>query len=86
MANKSKSILKRLLYALIFLFLLLNIVAINQAYHLTHFYEHGTVNPVRQQMQGSLAPIKIALFGLKQEKLVGVKPPAAWLCPDEYYR
>ncbi|MBS1513015.1 MAG: alpha/beta hydrolase [Bacteroidetes bacterium] len=78
MAINKRKLLKRILYFILFFFLLINIVAINQAYHLTHFYEHGTVTPVEEQTKGFWGVLGVALIGLKQEKLVGEQPDSAY--------
>jgi uncharacterized protein len=68
---------KVILFFLLF-FLLLNVIVINQAYHFTHFYEHGTVESVEKQMGGFWGTVKVALLGLKMEKLVGAVPDSAY--------
>jgi len=78
MTIKACKRLKKILFTLLIIFLLLNIVAINQAYHLTHFYEHGTVKPLEEQANGFWGKASIALIGLKQEKLVGTLPDSAY--------
>ncbi|MFT3933819.1 MAG: alpha/beta hydrolase [Chitinophagaceae bacterium] len=74
MPSKPRRLLKRLLFSVLILFLLLNIIVINQAYHLTHFYNHGTVKPLEEQTNGFWGKAQVTLFGLKQEKLIGAKP------------
>lgn len=54
---------------LLTLFVLLNIVAITQAYHLTHFYERGTVETIEEQTSSVWGQAQVALIGLKQQKL-----------------
>ncbi|MEI9958506.1 MAG: hypothetical protein WDM90_19870 [Ferruginibacter sp.] len=49
-----------------------------QAYKLTHFYEHGTVMPIEEQASGFWGKTKVALLGLKQEKLVGTLPDSVY--------
>jgi alpha-beta hydrolase superfamily lysophospholipase len=75
---KTRKRYKRFLFAALLLFLLFNIVAIDQVYHLTHFYEHGTVKPIAEQTNGFWGKVRVALFGLKQEKLVGTVPDSAF--------
>ena len=50
---------KRTLIVLFLFFLLLNQVVVNQAYHLTHFYEHGTVKSIEEQTTGFGASLKL---------------------------
>ncbi len=69
---------KKILIALLVIFVLLNILLINQAYHLTHFYEHGTVKPIQEQTNGFLGQASVALLGIKLEKLEGVHPDSAY--------
>lgn len=64
--------------AVLCLFLLLNIVCITQAYHLTHFYEHGTVKPLADQTRTTWGLVQVAFTGLKQEKLVGTLPDSSY--------
>lgn len=64
---------------LLALFLLLNIVAITQAYHLTHFYEQGTVKTIEEQTNSVWGQAQVALIGLKQQKLaVGAVPDSPY--------
>ena len=70
--------LKRISFSVLIIFLLLNIVAISQAYHLTHFYEHGTVKSFDEQARGFWGTATIALSGLQQEKLTGAVPDSAY--------
>jgi pimeloyl-ACP methyl ester carboxylesterase len=69
---------KRILYSLLLIFILFNVIIINQAYHFTHFYEHGTVKPIAEQTNSFWGMAGVALFGLKQEKLVGSVPDSAY--------
>ncbi len=78
MTTKTRKRYKKILYCAFFLFLLVNVIAINQAYHLTHFYEHGTVRPLAEQTNGFWGMAQVALLGLKQEKLVGTVPDSAF--------
>src|SRR5579871_1715539 len=78
MTNKRSRRFKRIVYSLLLLFLLINIIVINHAYHFTHFYEHGTVRSISEQTDGFMGKIKVALFGLKQEKLVGALPDSVY--------
>ena len=72
MTGKRRKLYKRIFFIVAIFFLLINLIIISQAYHLTHFYEHGTVKSVKEQTDGfwSLST-KVVLFGLKQEKLTG---------------
>jgi uncharacterized protein len=78
MTVKKRKWYKKILFVILLLFLLLNLVAIMQAYRLTHFYEHGTVETVAEQTDGFWGKARVALFGLKQEKLVGTVPDSAF--------
>ena len=78
MQTKTRRRLRKFGFAILFSFLLLNLAAITQAYHLTHFYEHGTVNSISDQTSNIWGQIKVALIGLKQEKLVGALPDSAY--------
>src|ERR1700759_3159659 len=78
MAGKARNRFKKILYFALALFLLFNVIVINQAYHFTHFYEHGTVKSVDDQTNGFWGKVRVALFGLKQEKLVGSVPDSAF--------
>jgi uncharacterized protein len=74
MLSKPHKRYKKILFFVLLFFVLLNIVAINQAYHLTHFYDHGTVKSVAIQTNGFWGKAQVALMGLKLEKLVGTIP------------
>ena len=78
MTDKARKRFKKILFAALLFFLLLNLVAIVQAYHLTHFYEHGTVKPLAEQTKGFLGMAQVALSGVKLEKLVGTVPDSAF--------
>jgi hypothetical protein len=52
MPGNARKRFKKILFLVLFLFLLINLVIINQAYHFTHFYEHGTVKSVSEQTSG----------------------------------
>jgi len=78
MTGKARKRYKRILFAALLFFLLLNVVIISQAYHLTHFYAHGTVKPVAEQTNGFWGKARVTLFGLKLEKLVGTVPDSAF--------
>jgi hypothetical protein len=78
MTSKARKPYKKILVAACLLFLLFNLVAINHAYHLTHFYEHGTVRPLAEQANGFWGKDRVALSGLKQEKLIGAVPDSAF--------
>lgn len=78
MTDKTRKRYKRLLFFALLFFLLVNLIAINQAYHLTHFYKHGTVKPLTEQANGFFGKARVALFGLKQEKLIGAVPDSAF--------
>ena len=73
-----RKLYKRITFTLGLLFLLLNIIVINQAYHFTHFYQHGTTRPLAEQTNGFWGNAKVALFGLKLEKLTGSVPDSAF--------
>ena len=78
MTVKARKRYKRIFFAVLVFFLLLNLVAVNQAYHLTHFYEHGKVKPFDEQTNGFWGKAQVALSGLKQEKLIGTVPDSAF--------
>jgi uncharacterized protein len=78
MYGKTRKRFKKILYFALALFLLLNVIVINQAYHFTHFYEHGTVKSVEDQTNGFWGKVQVALFGLKLEKLAGSVPDSAF--------
>ncbi|HEV7424539.1 MAG TPA: alpha/beta fold hydrolase, partial [Candidatus Paceibacterota bacterium] len=46
--------------------------------HFTHFYEHGTVKSVAEQTNGFWGKARVALLGLKLEKLIGSVPDSAY--------
>ena len=78
MPKKAHKGYKKIFFSVLLLFLLFNLVAINQPYHLTHFYEHGTVKPVGDQTNGFWGNVQIAQSGLKLEKLTGNVPDSAF--------
>ena len=78
MIGKARKLYNRIFFSALILFLLFNIIAINQAYHLTHFYERGTVKPVAEQVNGFWGRAQTALLGLKQQKLTGTVPDSAF--------
>ena len=78
MQTKTRKRLRKLVFAILSAFLLLNIIAITQAYHLTHFYEHGTVKSISDQTNSSWGQMQVALIGLKQQKLAGVVPDSPY--------
>ena len=78
MTIKKRKLLKKILFAALFFLLLLNGVAIVHAYRLTHFYEHGTVKSAEEQTNGFWGMARVALSGLKQEKLIGAVPDSAY--------
>ena len=79
MTDRSGKRFKKIFFSLLFLFFLINIILINQAYQLTHFYEHGTVSSVAEQTKSSWGKVRVVLFGLKQQKLVGTVPDSAYV-------
>ena len=78
MAGRPLRRYKKILFTVLLFFILLNLVAISQAYHLTHFYECGTVKPLSEQTKGFLGKIQMALIGLKLGKLKGAFPDSAF--------
>ena len=76
--NKSRRHFKALLFTALLLVLVINLILISQAYHLTHFYEHGTVKTMSEQTSGFWGKAQVVLFGLKQEKIVGAIPDSAF--------
>jgi pimeloyl-ACP methyl ester carboxylesterase len=78
MPGKARKGLKKVFYFLLLLFLLLNLLIINQAYHFTHFYNHGSVKPIEEQTNSFWGRARVALFGLKLEKLTGSVPDSAF--------
>ena len=76
-SRKSLRLKKLFIYSFV-IFLLFNLVVIIQAYHLTHFYDHGTVKSLEVQTEGLWGKIDVALTGIKMEKLVGVHPDSAY--------
>ena len=75
---KPRKLLRKTGYSVLGIFLLLNIIAITQAYHLTHFYERGTVKPLEEQTAGFFGNVQLALSGVKLQKLVGAVPDSAY--------
>ena len=78
MAAKARKVLKKILFVILFIVLLLNMIVISQAYHLTHFYEHGTVKPLSEQTNSFWGQVRVALFGVKLQKLTGTVPDSAY--------
>lgn len=78
MTSKAKKRYKKIFFSLLTIFLILNLVAITQAYHLTHFYNHGTVKPLDEQANGFWGKASIAFSGLKLEELDGSLPDSAF--------
>src|SRR5882724_727051 len=70
MNNKTRKRLKKIIFIVSIFFLLINFILISQAYHLTHFYEHGTVKSVEAQTNNFWGQAGVVLFGLKQEQLM----------------
>ena len=79
MLGKLSKPFKRIFYSVLTLLLLFNIVAINQAYHLTHFYDHGTVKPVAEQTKGFWGKVQAGIIGVKLEKLIGSTPDSPFI-------
>src|ERR1700712_5638629 len=79
MPGKVRKGLKKLFYFLLAFFLLLNLIIINQAYHFTHFYNHGTVESIEEQTHSFWGQAGVALFGLKLQKLTGSVPDSAYI-------
>ncbi|MGG9960750.1 alpha/beta hydrolase [Ferruginibacter sp. SUN106] len=78
MTGKRRKLYKRIFFIVTVFFLLINLILIGQAYHLTHFYEHGTVKSIEEQTGSFRNQAQVVLFGLKQEKLIGTKPDSAF--------
>ena len=78
MQVKTRQRLRTLGYTMGIAFLALNIVAITQAYHLTHFYKNGTVKSIADQTSSGWGKIQVALVGLQQQKLVGAIPDSPY--------
>ena len=78
MTGRARKRFKKILLFILLLFLFFNVIVINQAYHFTHFYEHGTVKSVTEQTNTGWGMVQVALFGLKQEKLVGTVPDSVY--------
>jgi len=76
--GKARKFYKKIFFSVLLFFLLLNLVIINQAYHLTHFYKHCTVKPAAEQADGIWGKASVALSGLKLEKLTGSVPDSAF--------
>jgi uncharacterized protein len=76
--NKFRRPFRRIYFTVLLLIIIINLILISQAYHLTHFYEHGTVKPMSEQTSGFWGKAQVVLFGLKQEKLVGAIPDSAF--------
>jgi uncharacterized protein len=78
MPGNARKRYKKILFFGLLVFLLINLITINQAYHFTHFYQHGTVNSFAEQTSGFWGKAKVALFGLKLEKLIGSTPDSVY--------
>ncbi len=78
MQGKTRKRYKKILFLDCWFFCSFNLITINQAYHFTHFYEHGTVNSFAEQTSGFWGKAKVALFGLKLEKLIGSTPDSLY--------
>ena len=78
MTDKARKYCKKIFFTLLLFFLLINLILISQAYHLTHFYEHGTVKSAEEQTNSFWHQAQVVLFGLKQEKLNGSAPDSAF--------
>jgi hypothetical protein len=78
MTTKLRKRIRKIILTLLAFFVLINIILINQAYHLTHFYEHGTVKSIAEQTSGLMGQASVALLGIKLEKLVGAHPDSAY--------
>lgn len=78
MPGKSSKRFKKILIVAGIVFLLINLIVIVQAYHFTHFYEHGTVKTVEEQTSTTTGMIAVGLLGLKQQKLTGTVPDSAY--------
>ncbi|HEV3221459.1 MAG TPA: alpha/beta fold hydrolase [Puia sp.] len=78
MSNTQKRFKKTILAIVVF-FILLNLFIINQAYHFTHFYEQGSVKTISEQTDGFWGQMKVALFGLKLQKLYGSTPDSPFV-------
>ena len=78
MTDKSRKRYKKIIFTVLIFFLFINLVLINQAYHLTHFFEQGTVKPMEDQTNGFWGGVKVVLLGLKQQKIIGTIPDSAF--------
>jgi len=78
MPGKTRKPYKKIFFSVLLFLLLFNIVVINHTYHLTHFYEHGTTAPLAAQTTGFWGKVRVALLGLKLEKLTGAVPDSAY--------
>ncbi len=78
MPGKARKRFKKIVFYIILLILFINIVIINQAYHFTHFYEHGTVKSFDEQTNGFWGKARVAFFGLKLQKLIGTVPDSVY--------
>jgi uncharacterized protein len=78
MTDRSRRLYKKVFYTALILFLLINLIVIDQAYHLTHFYEQGTVTSAKDQTTGFWNQASVVIFGLKQQKLIGTLPDSAF--------
>jgi alpha-beta hydrolase superfamily lysophospholipase len=75
MTNKRRKWFKKIFFTVVILFLLINLILISQAYHLTHFYEHGTVKSTEAQTSNFWGQASVVFFGLKQQKLTAETLP-----------
>ncbi len=59
---------KKLIYILLFFFVLVNIITFNQAYHFSHFSDNVSVKTRKPEELSALGKIKVLLFGIKNPK------------------
>lgn len=59
---------KKFIYALLFLFVLVNIITFNQAYHFSHFNDNVRVKTSKPEKLSALGKINVLLFGIKNPK------------------
>ena len=73
-----KKLFKRLLYLILFLFILLNVVVIFHAYKFTHFYEPGEAAIKKQEQKSKWDISKEILFGQNFAKQQNLKADSSF--------
>lgn len=66
---QTKKLKRRIGFTLLWAFVLLNFIAITQAYHLTHFYEGGSEPTIEEQTSHFWGQVRVAVTGIRLQKL-----------------